>query len=197
MTTCAKYTGFLLFLLYVSSSLAMAETFKSESSDKASIPEKYDLEDPDVEGARLVDTPYTEQKVVFDFYFDDPEKINSALYWIRSLMMPLIETPYDYVPDFLSLKVVIHGTELVTLAKKNYKKYHDAVERMRYYASLGVEFRVCNIASKEYGYLPKDFYEFVLIVPSAITEIAHWQLEGYALITPQVMEKKFTIDEIR
>ncbi len=148
-------------------------------------------------GAKIVDTPYTEQKVVFDFYYDDPAKINSALYWVRSLMMPLLEAPYDYSPDFLSLKVVIHGTELVSLAKKNYNKYRDAVERMRYYAELGVEFKVCNLAVTDYGYLPKDFYNFVQIVPSAITEIAHWQLKGYALITPQVLDKKFNIEEIR
>ena len=148
-------------------------------------------------GAKVVDTPYTEQKVVFDFYYDDPQKINAALYWIRSIMIPLTETPYDYVPDFLQLKVVIHGTELVALAKKNYTKYHDAVERMRYYAELGVEFKVCNLAAQEYNYVPADFYEFVEVVPSALTELAHWQMNGYALITPQVLEKKFTIDEIR
>jgi hypothetical protein len=35
------------------------------------------------------------------------------------------------------------------------------------------------------------------VVPSAITELAHWQLQGYALITPTVMDKKYTIEEIR
>jgi hypothetical protein len=34
-------------------------------------------------------------------------------------------------------------------------------------------------------------------VPSAIAELAHWQLQGYALITPVVMEKHFSIEEIR
>jgi len=197
MSTYTKFTIPFLFLLCLSCPQVLAETAKTEPTELSAIPEKYNLEDSDEGGAEIVDTPYTEQKVVFEFYYDDPVKINSALYWVRSLMMPLIETPYDYIPDFLSLKVVIHGTELVTLAKKNNAKYHDAVERMRYYASLGVEFKVCNLAAKDYGYLPKDFYEFVQVVPSAITEIAHWQLEGYALITPQVLEKKFTIDEIR
>lgn len=172
---------------------ALAET-KEQTQPASAKNAEHDYDD---ESAEIVDTPYTEQKVVFDFFYDDPVKINSALYWIRSIMVPLTETPYDYVPDFLSLKVVIHGTELVTLAKKNYPKYRDAVERMRYYASLGVEFKACNLAAQEYGYTPEDFYEFVQVVPSALTEIAHWQLQGYALITPQVLEKKFTIDEIR
>lgn len=154
----------------------------------------YAVED---KGARVVQTPYTEQKVVFDFYFDHPEKIGPALFWVRSLMNPLTESPYEMAPEFLNLVIVIHGTEIVTLAKKNYIKYKEAVERMRYYAQLGVDFKVCSLAASDYSYTPKDFYEFVQLVPSAITELAHWQLQGYAIITPQVMSKQVSIEEIR
>jgi len=42
------------------------------------------------EGGTWVQTPYQEQKVLFDFYFDQPGKIKSALYWIRAQMNPLI-----------------------------------------------------------------------------------------------------------
>ena len=147
--------------------------------------------------SRAVQTPYGEQKVVYDFYFDDPAKINSALYWIRSLINPLMEEPYGIAPEFLDIKVVIHGTEIVTVARKNYDKYRDAVERMRYYSSLGVEFKVCGIAAHDYDYATSDFYEFIDVVPSAITELAHWQLQGYALLTPVVMEKRYSLDEIR
>lgn len=152
---------------------------------------------PSEEHAKFEATPYTEQKVVFDFYLDNPEKIHSALFWIRSLMNPLMDEPYGIAPEFLDLKVVVHGTEIVTLAKKNYDKYQDAVERMRYYAQLGVQFKVCALAAADYDYQVKDFYEFVQVVPSAITELAHWQLQGYALITPQVMLKTRSIEEIR
>lgn len=147
--------------------------------------------------SRVVQTPYGEQKVVFDFYFDDPQKINNALYWIRSLINPLMDEPYGIAPEFLDIKVVIHGTEIVSVARKNYEKYEDAVERMRYYSSLGVEFKVCGIAAQDYHYATSDFYEFIEVVPSAITELAHWQLQGYALLTPVIMEKRFSIDEIR
>ena len=147
--------------------------------------------------SKEVQTPYGEQKVVFDFYLDDPNKINSALFWIRSLVNPLMDDPYGLAPEFLDLKVVIHGTEIVTVARKNYDKYRDAVERMRYYASLGVEFKVCGMAAVDYDYTTDAFYEFIDVVPSAITELAHWQLEGFALITPIVTEKKFSIEEIR
>lgn len=147
--------------------------------------------------ARFVQTPYTAQKVVFDFYFDEPAKINAALYWLRSLINPLMEAPYNQAPEFMDIIVVIHGTEIVTVAKKNYAKYRNAVERMRYYHELGVKFKVCNLAAEDYGYTRKDFYEFVEIVPSAITELAHWQLQGYALIKPEVFSKKFSIEDIR
>jgi len=148
-------------------------------------------------GASFVQTPYTEQKVLFEFYLDDPAKTGPALYWVRSLMNPLMDDPYNLAPEFLDLKVLIHGTEIVTLARKNYDRYKDVVERMRYYNSLGVEFLVCGLAAQDYGYRPEDFHEFVRLVPSGITELAHWQLQGYAVIRPQIMEKRFSIEEIR
>ncbi|TCV88947.1 DsrE family protein [Sulfurirhabdus autotrophica] len=146
---------------------------------------------------KVVDTPYQPQKVLYDFYFDHPQKINSALYWLRSLINTLGEEPYSFSPEALNIKVVIHGTEIVTVIKKNYPKYKDAVDRMRYYASLGVEFKVCGLAAKDYDYQPKDFQDFIQIVPSAMTELAHWQNQGYALIAPNIMDKRFSIEEIR
>lgn len=146
---------------------------------------------------KVIDTPYQPQKVIYDFYFDHPQKINSALYWLRSLINTLGEDPYSFSPEALNIKVVIHGTEIVTVVKKNYPKYQDAVDRMRYYASLGVEFKVCGLATQDYGYQAKDFQDFIQIVPSAMTELAHWQNQGYALITPVVTEKRFSIEEIR
>jgi uncharacterized protein len=149
------------------------------------------------EGARRVFPEYQPPKVVYEFYLDDPAKLSSALYWIRSLMNPLIDSPYDMAPEFMQIKVVLHGTEIVALVKKNHEKYREEVERMRYYASLGVEFKVCSLAAGEYGYETEDFQPFVEIVPSAFTELVHWQQQGYALITPQVPLRRHSLDEIR
>lgn len=172
------YTSYLLAIivfLYSTSSLA-AETGKAE----------------------FVDTPYSEQQnVLFEMYLDDPQKIHSALYWMRSYINTLMGEPYALAPDFMNIIVLIHGTEIVTLAKKNYSKYKSAVERMRYYEQLGVEFRVCEDAAEDYGYTADDFFDFVKIIPSAIVELAHWQNEGYAIIRPLVFEKKYSIEEIR
>jgi len=149
------------------------------------------------ESARYIEPPYQEPKVVYDFYLDEPAKMGTALYWIRSLINPLSESPYDYAPEFMQIKVVIHGAEIVTVAKKNYKKYREVVERMRYYASLGVEFKVCNLAATDYAYEVKDFYEFIDVVPSAFSELVHWQQQGYALITPTVYLRTQSIEDIR
>jgi intracellular sulfur oxidation DsrE/DsrF family protein len=152
---------------------------------------------PALAAGKWVATPYQPVKVIFEFYLDDPQKIGSALYWVRSLMNPLLEVPYGYAPEELNVVVVIHGTEIVTVAAKNEAKYQEAVDRMRYYSSLGVSFKVCGQAAEDFGYSVKDFQDFVEVVPNAMTELAHWQMQGYALIVPHIMEKKIDIETIR
>ena len=146
---------------------------------------------------KWVATPYAPAKAVFEFYLDDPQKIGSALYWVRSLVNPLLAAPYNYSPEDLSIVVVIHGTEIVTVATGNEAKYQEAVDRMRYYAQLGVAFKVCGQAAEDFGYAVKDFQDFIEVVPNAITELAHWQQQGYALIVPQIMSKTIDIESIR
>ena len=152
---------------------------------------------PALAAGKWIATPYAPAKVVFDFYLDNPQKIGSALFWIRSLMNSLQAAPYNYAPEDLNIVVVIHGTEIVTVATHNAAKYQEAVDRMRYYADLGVSFRVCGQAAEDFGYSVKDFQDFIEVVPNAITELAYWQQQGYALITPQVMEKTISIESIR
>jgi len=146
---------------------------------------------------REVFPPYPPPKVVYDFYLDDPAKMGAALYWIRSLIKPLSEAPYDYAPEEMQVVVVIHGTEIVTVARKNYARYREPVERMRYYASLGVKFEVCALAAVDFGYRPADFYDFVQVVPSAFAELVYRQQQGYALLTPRVLVRRHSIEEIR
>lgn len=146
---------------------------------------------------KWVATPYAPAKVMFEFYFDDPQKIGSALYWVRSLMNPLLAAPYNYSPEDQKIVIVIHGTEIVTVAKKNEAKYQEVVDRMRYYADLGVTFKVCGQAAEDFGYAVKDFQDFIEVVPNAITELTHWQQQGYALIIPQILDKKINIEAIR
>ena len=139
---------------------------------------------------KLVHPPYEDPKAVVEFFFDDPRHIHSALHWVRSFMNPLMERPYDLAPEFMDIVVVIHGTEIVSLAEKNYGRYKDAVERMRYYAALGVKFRVCGLAMGDYGYTANDLHDFVEIVPSAMTELVYWQQQGYGLLQPTILQNQ-------
>lgn len=149
------------------------------------------------DGPRFITPDYEPPKVVYEFYLDEPQKIDAALYWLRALIKPLSEPPYSMAPEFMEIKVVLHGTEIATVARKNYAKYKNAVERMRYYAALGVEFKVCALAAEDYGYAVKDFQEFIDVVPSAFTELVHWQQQGYAVITPQVLERTESLEAQR
>lgn len=152
---------------------------------------------PEKAGAEVIYPHYASPKVVYDFYFDQPEKINAGLYWIRSLIQPLMDDPYNEAPEMMNIVVVIHGTEIVTLARKNYAKYKDAVDRMRYYHDLGVQFHICALAMHDYDYTPADFQSFVKIVPSAFADLAGLQQAGYALITPRIFSKRVDIQAIR
>jgi len=148
-------------------------------------------------GAHVVFPNYQAPKTVIEFYFDHPQKLGAALYWLQGLYKTMDKAPYDMPPDDLKTVVVMHGNEIAALAKKNYAQYSDQVERMRYYAELGVEFKVCKISADQFGYKVEDFPDFIDLVPAAITELVHWQQQGYALIIPHIMERNFTLDEIR
>ena len=85
--------------------------------------------------------------------------------------------------------VVSHGRELPVFVKENRSKYEDTVERLESFSQYGVKFKLCKMALTQlYGYSEKDVYPFVEVVPSAITEVAHWQHMGHALVIPMVFE---------
>ncbi len=147
--------------------------------------------------AKVVQTPYQNPKALVDIYLDDPQKLGSALYWLRGLINPLTEAPYSMFQEDMSIIVLMHGTEIVTLARKNEARYEEVVQRMRYYANMGVKFKVCGLALQDFQYSPQEMQDFVEVTPSAITELMHWQNQGYALITATVQEKKFSNESIR
>lgn len=147
--------------------------------------------------ARVVQTPYKNPKALVDVYLDDPAKLAGALNWVRGVMNPLTEAPYSMAPEDIPVIVLMHGTEIVTLARKNEERYRDVVQRMRYYAEMGVKFRVCGLSMRDYDYTPADLHDFVEVAPSALTELMYWQNQGYALIPAVVMDKRFSIDDIR
>ena len=152
---------------------------------------------PALAQAKVVQTPYQNPKALVDIFLDDPAKLGAALYWVRSFVNPLTEAPYSMFPEDIKVIVLLHGTEIVALARKNAARYEEVLQRMRYYAEMGVKFRVCGLALQDYGYTPADMQDFVEVAPSAITELVHWQNQGYALVPAVVQDKKFSIEQIR
>jgi hypothetical protein len=147
--------------------------------------------------AQVVQTPYKNPKALVEVYLDDPRKLGGALNWLRGLINPLTVAPYGMMPEDMHIIVLLHGTEIVTLARKNEERYGEVVQRMRYYAEMGVKFKVCGLAMKDYDYTAADLHDFVEVTPSAIPELMHWQMQGYALIPAVVLDKKFAIEQIR
>ncbi len=101
----------------------------------------------------------------------------------------LTNPPYNFSPEDIDIVVVSHGRELPVFAKVNREKYANLVERIESLSHYGVKFKVCAIAAHQlYGLSEKDFYPFVELVPSAITELLYWQQKGYGFLIPMVFE---------
>lgn len=149
-------------------------------------------------GASTSATPYAdEQKVVLQFFFNHPSKLNVGLDWLRVYLNTLIDQPYNLAPEFLDIKVIMHGAEIVALTRQQGEKYRAARERIGYYASLGVDFRICEQYAQHLHYRPEDFPAFVTLVPSGPNELVHWQNQGYALLIPQVQDKLLSDEQLR
>ena len=150
--------------------------------------------------AEFVQTPYEKPfKVVVEFYFDEPEKIVPALEWVSNVIYVLTKEPYSFVPgEDIDIVVVIHGTEITTLVKDNRDRFKSVWDRIEGMSMYGVKFKVCSMAAEQiYGYKKEDFPSFVELVPSAITELLHWQHKGYALLIPRIYERRRAVEEIR
>ncbi|WP_448587614.1 DsrE family protein [Thermocrinis sp.] len=140
--------------------------------------------------AKFVQTEYKKPfRVVYELFLDHPEKLRVALGWISNVIFVLTNPPYNFGLEDIDIVVVSHGREIPVFAKENQGKYSDVVERLESLSFYGVKFKLCRMALVQlYGYSEKDIYPFVETVPSAITEIAHWQHMGYALLIPMVFE---------
>ncbi len=144
------------------------------------------------EHGKFVQTEYSRPfKAVVELFLESPEALGPALGWISNIVYVLSNPPYNYSSEDIDIVVVSHGRELPVFAMENRERYKEIVERVESLSMYGVKFMVCNMAARQlYGYTEKDFYPFVTLVPSALTEIIHWQQRGYGLLTPRILEIK-------
>ena len=123
-----------------------------------------------------VERAYSKQKVLYDLTSSSIEEIESVLDRASYLSTLNGADPFDS-----SIVIVIHGNAIPFFAIKNYPKYKDLMHRAQSLSVGGViEFRMCKIAAKRFGFSPKDIHGFVTMVPMADAEIVYLQQQGYA-----------------
>lgn len=124
-------------------------------------------------GARIIDTQYKPQKVVYDVAVDSVKKLTSVLDRASYLSKITGADPFDS-----SIVLVLHGGEIDFFAIKNYQKYKALMQRAQ---SLVVgevlKIRMCRIAAQGHGYQAEDIQSFVEMVPMGDAEIIRLQNE--------------------
>lgn len=123
--------------------------------------------------AKLTETHYKPQKVVYDVSVDTIKKVESVLDRASYLSTITGADPFDS-----SIVLVLHGNEIPFFAIKNADKYHELMQRAASLVSSEVlKIRMCKIAAEGKGLHPKDIHGFVEMVPMGDAEIIRLQNE--------------------
>ena len=123
--------------------------------------------------ARVTETEYKPQKVVYDVSVQTVKKMTSALDRASYLSKITGADPFDS-----SIVLVLHGAEIEFFARKNYTKYKELMHRAQSLVEGEVlKIKMCKIAAEGHGYKPKDIQGFVEMVPMGDAEIIRLQNE--------------------
>ena len=123
--------------------------------------------------AKLTETQYKPQKVVYDVSVDSINKVESVLDRASYLSTITGADPFDS-----SIVLVLHGNEIPFFAIKNTDKYHELMQRAASLVSSEVlKIKMCKIAAEGKGLQPEDIHGFVEMVPMGDAEIIRLQNE--------------------
>jgi intracellular sulfur oxidation DsrE/DsrF family protein len=123
--------------------------------------------------AKLTETEYKPQKVVYDVHVKTVEAIESVLDRASYLSTITGADPFDQ-----SIVLVLHGSELSFFAIKNYQKYKEVMHRAQSLVeSEAITIKMCKIAAQSQGFSPEDIQGFVEMVPMGDAEIVRLQYE--------------------
>ena len=143
------------------------------------LPNHYALADDNAPwgGAKLTETEYKPQKVVYDVHVKTVEAIESVLDRASYLSTITGADPFDQ-----SIVLVLHGSELSFFAIKNCQKYKEVMHRAQSLVeSEAITIKMCKIAAQSQGFSPEDIQGFVEMVPMGDAEIVRLQYEeGHA-----------------
>lgn len=123
--------------------------------------------------ARLTETEYKPQKVVYDVHVKTVAAIESVLDRASYLSTITGADPFDQ-----SIVLVLHGSELSFFAKKNYPKHIELMQRAQSLVeSEAITIKMCKIAAQSQGFSLEDIHGFVEMVPMGDAEIIRLQYE--------------------
>jgi uncharacterized protein len=127
--------------------------------------------------AKLTDTQYKPQKVVFDVTGATIGNVTSVVDRASYLSKITGADPFES-----SIVLVVHGSAVPFFAIKNTAKYHDLMARVDSLVASGfIKVKMCKIAAASYGLKPRDVHGFVEMVPMGDAEIVRLQNEeGHA-----------------
>ncbi|MCA1789512.1 MAG: DsrE family protein [Thioalkalivibrio sp.] len=122
---------------------------------------------------------YAPQRVVYDVAEGDPERFDRILDRVSFLNNIYGADPFD-----ASIVLILHGDEIGFFAIENYGEYGELMRRAQSLTLAGpIQFRMCQAAAHERGFVPKDIHGFVHMVPMADAEIIRLQQEeGHAFM---------------
>jgi len=127
-------------------------------------------------GASEMERIYSKQKVVFNTTTSSITEVESVLDRASYISKLNDADPFDS-----KIVIVLHGGAIQFFAAKNYARYKRLMERAQSLTVGGtLEFRMCKIAARSQGFLPKDIHGFVAMVPMGDAEIVQLQKEGFA-----------------
>lgn len=124
-------------------------------------------------GAKVTETEYKPQKVVYDVHVKTVEAVESVLDRASYLSTITGADPFEQ-----SIVLVLHGKELSFFAIKNYEKYQDLMKRAQSLVeSEALTIRMCKIAAQSQGFSSGDIHGFVEMIPMGDAEIIRLQNE--------------------
>lgn len=126
--------------------------------------------------ARVENRTYQNQKVVFDLFADNKDKISNILSRVGYLSKLNGNDPFDN-----KIVIVIHGDAIPFFSIKTFKENNELM-KLAYSQTLNgtIEFRMCHASARLQGFEAKDIHGFISMVPMADTEIVQLQQDGFA-----------------
>lgn len=126
--------------------------------------------------AKVEKRSYQKQKVVFDLFADNTDKISNILSRAGYLSKLNGDDPFDN-----KIVVVIHGDTIPFFSIKSFAQNHELM-KLAYSQTLNgtIEFRMCHASARLQGFRATDIHGFVSMVPMADAEIVRLQQAGFA-----------------